>query len=41
MNQIELTLFLESDVRLGIPLALAAIGETITERSGVISLSKI
>jgi len=38
MSQVELTLFLESAVRLGIPLALAAMGETITERSGVINI---
>jgi ABC-type uncharacterized transport system permease subunit len=30
--------FLEASVRLGVPLALAAIGETITERSGVINI---
>ena len=30
--------FLEASVRLGIPLALAAMGETITERSGVINI---
>ena len=38
MSQIEFALFLESAVRLGIPLALAAMGETITERSGVINI---
>lgn len=38
MSQVELALFLESAVRLGIPLALAAMGETITERSGVINI---
>ena len=38
MSQMELALFLESAVRLGIPLALAAMGETITERSGVINI---
>jgi simple sugar transport system permease protein len=34
----ELVLFLEASVRLGVPLALAAMGETITERSGVINI---
>ncbi|MBO22538.1 MAG: ABC transporter permease, partial [Rhodospirillaceae bacterium] len=38
MSQVELVLFLESAVRLGIPLALAAMGETLTERSGVINI---
>jgi ABC-type uncharacterized transport system permease subunit len=38
MSQVEIVLFLESAVRLGIPLALAAMGETITERSGVINI---
>lgn len=33
-----LTLFLEATVRMAVPLALAAIGETIAERSGVINL---
>ena len=38
MNQAEFVLFLESAVRLGIPLALAALGETVSERSGVINI---
>lgn len=38
MAEAELVLFLESAVRLGVPLALAAMGETITERSGVINI---
>lgn len=38
MSQAELVLFLEASVRLGVPLALAALGETITERSGVINI---
>lgn len=38
MTEAELVLFLEASVRLGIPLALAAIGETISERSGVINI---
>jgi len=33
-----LVLFLEASVRLGVPLALAAMGESITERSGVINI---
>lgn len=38
MSDVELVLFLESSVRLGVPLALAAMGEAITERSGVINI---
>ncbi|MDH3208016.1 MAG: ABC transporter permease [Gemmatimonadota bacterium] len=38
MSETELVLFLEASVRLGVPLALAAMGETITERSGVINI---
>ena len=38
MSEVELILFLEASVRLGVPLALAAMGEAITERSGVINI---
>lgn len=38
MSQVEFVLFLEASVRLGIPLALAALGETVSERSGVINI---
>lgn len=38
MSEADLVLFLEASVRLGVPLALAAMGETITERSGVINI---
>lgn len=38
MNTAEFIVFLEAAVRLGVPLALAALGETITERSGVINI---
>jgi len=34
----ELVLFLEASVRLGIPLALAALGETVSEKAGVINI---
>lgn len=38
MSEVELVLFLEASVRLGVPLALAAMGEAVTERSGVINI---
>jgi ABC-type uncharacterized transport system permease subunit len=38
MSEAELVLFLEASVRLGVPLALAALGEAITERAGVINI---
>lgn len=38
MSYTDLVLFLEASVRLGIPLALVALGETISERSGVINI---
>jgi ABC-type uncharacterized transport system permease subunit len=37
VSEAALVLFLEASVRLGVPLALAALGEAITERSGVIN----
>lgn len=38
MEAVALAAFLEAAVRLGVPLALAAMGETVTERSGVINI---
>ena len=38
MDMVALAAFLEASVRLGVPLGLAAMGETITERSGVINI---
>lgn len=38
MSEADLVLFLAASVRLGVPLALAAMGEAITERSGVINI---
>ena len=38
MTAADLVLFLEASVRLGVPLALAAMGEAIAERSGVINI---
>lgn len=38
LEWVALAVFLEAAVRLGVPLALAALGETVTERSGVINI---
>jgi ABC-type uncharacterized transport system permease subunit len=38
VSEADIVLFLESAVRLGVPLALAAMGEAITERAGVINI---
>lgn len=38
MSYAEFIVFLEAAVRLGIPLALAALGETVSERAGVINI---
>jgi ABC-type uncharacterized transport system permease subunit len=38
METVALAAFLEASVRLGVPLGLAAMGETVTERSGVINI---
>lgn len=38
MDSVALVLFLEASVRLGIPLAFAAMGEAVAERSGVINI---
>lgn len=38
MDLLALAAFLEASVRLGVPLGLAAMGETVTERSGVINI---
>jgi general nucleoside transport system permease protein len=38
MSEAALVLFLEASVRLGVPLALAAIGEAVSERSGVLNI---
>lgn len=38
LNLLVLTAFLEAGVRLGAPLALAALGETISERAGVLNI---
>jgi simple sugar transport system permease protein len=38
LNLVILTAFLEAGVRLGAPLALAALGETLSERGGVLNI---
>jgi len=38
VSEAELELFLQASVRLGAPLALAALGEAVTERAGVINI---
>ena len=38
MDLIAFTLFLEASVRLGAPLALAALGEAVSERAGVLNI---
>jgi simple sugar transport system permease protein len=38
LSSTEATLFLEAAVRLGIPLALAALGEAVAERSGILNI---
>lgn len=38
VETLALAAFFEASVRLGVPLALAALGETVTERIGVINI---
>lgn len=38
LDLVILTAFLEAGVRLGVPLALAALGETLSERAGVLNI---
>jgi ABC-type uncharacterized transport system permease subunit len=38
LDLVVLTAFLEAGVRLGVPLALAALGETLSERAGVLNI---